>query len=236
MYNRYSPGLLDVIFELAGGGGGRAGRIRLWSAIVLVLMATLAAIGGYLLLMGTPTTLAAAQIESGYRPNLQRWTRRGRRVPNQYHLTAHLADGEAVVFSREAGTWRCAPLVSERGDADQRRERLLHRDRGAVSGARAPRIASWANCIRRAAISWDACGPRRPRATCRPMLSCRSTTGPCAVPGERAVAARHRRRRGRDRADWVPAVAAQAGRRTGGTAVPARLIAARDSDRQSPSF
>jgi hypothetical protein len=120
MYNRYSPGLLDVIFELAGGGGGRAGRIRLWSAIVLVLMATLGAIGGYLLLMGTPTTLAAAQIESGYRPNLQRWTRRGRRVPNQYQVTGHLADGDAVVFSQGVGTWRCAPLVSERADADHR--------------------------------------------------------------------------------------------------------------------
>ena len=120
MYNRYSPGLLDVIFELAGGGGGRAGRIRLWSAIVLVLMATLAAIGGYLLLMGTPTTLAAAQIEGGYRPNLQRWSRRGRRGPNQYQVTGHLADGESVVFSQGAGTWRCAPLVSEGRDADKR--------------------------------------------------------------------------------------------------------------------
>ena len=117
MYNLYSPGLLDVIFELAGGAGGRAGRIRLWSAIVLVLMVTLAAIGGYLLLMGTPTTLAAAQIEGGYRPNLQRWTRRGRRVPNQYRVTGRLVDGEAVVFGQGAGTWRCAPLVSERADA-----------------------------------------------------------------------------------------------------------------------
>ena len=119
MYNRYGPGLLDVIFELAGGGGGRAGRIRLWSAIVLVLMATLAAIGGYLLLIGTPTTLAAAQIEDGYRPDLQRWTRRGRRVPNQYRVTGHLVDAESVVFSQGGGTWRCAPLVSERGDADK---------------------------------------------------------------------------------------------------------------------
>ena len=120
MYNRYSPGLLDVIFELAGGAGGRAGRIRLWSAIVLVLMVTLAAIGGYLLLMGTPTTLAAAQIEGGYRPNLQRWTRRGRRVPNHYQVTGHLADGDAVIFSQGGGTWRCAPVVSEYADADKR--------------------------------------------------------------------------------------------------------------------
>jgi hypothetical protein len=120
MYNRYGPGLLDVIFALARGSGGRGGRIRLWSAIVLVLMATLAAIGGYLLLMGTPTTLAAAQIEDGYRPDLHRWTRRGRRVPNRYRISGHLANSEAVVFSQGGGTWRCAPLVSERGDADRR--------------------------------------------------------------------------------------------------------------------
>jgi hypothetical protein len=117
MYSRYSPGLLDVIFELAGGGGGKAGRIRLWSAIVLVLMATLAAIGGYLLLLGTPATLAAARIEGGYRPNLQRWSRRGRRAPNQYEVTGHLADGDSVVFSQGGGTWRCTPFASERGDA-----------------------------------------------------------------------------------------------------------------------
>lgn len=114
MYNRYDPGLLDVIFELAGGGGGRAGRVRLWSAIVLVLMLVLAAIGGYLWLVGSPTTLSAAAIEDGQRPNLQRWTRRGRHVANRYHVTGRLADGEAVAFSQENKTWRCAPLVSDR--------------------------------------------------------------------------------------------------------------------------
>ena len=118
MYNRYSPGLLDVIFELAGGGGGRAGRIRLWSAIVLVLMATLAAVGGYLLLMGTPATLAVAQIEGGHRPDLQRWTRRGRRARNHYQLTGRLQDVDAVVFSQGQATWRCAPLVSEGAGGD----------------------------------------------------------------------------------------------------------------------
>ena len=107
-------GLLDVIFELAG--EREAGRIRLWSAIVLVLMVTLAAIGGYLLLIGTPTTLAAAQIEGGYRPISSAGPGAGTAC-NRYRITGRLVDGEAVVFGQGAGTWRCAPLVSERADA-----------------------------------------------------------------------------------------------------------------------
>jgi hypothetical protein len=41
-------------------------------------------------------------------------------VPNQFRVTGRLADDEAVVFSQGPGTWRCAPLVSERGNADPR--------------------------------------------------------------------------------------------------------------------
>ena len=120
MYSRYNPGLLDMIFELAGGGGGRAGRMRLWSAIVLVLMAMLAAFGGYLLLAGQGTTLAAATLEGGFRPNLQRWSRSGRRANNNYHVTGRLADADVVVFTRNDVTWRCAPLLSEGAGADTR--------------------------------------------------------------------------------------------------------------------
>ena len=114
MYNRYDPGLLDVIFELAGGGGGKAGRIRVWSAMIMVLMTVLAAIGGYMFLIGSPTTLTAAEIEDGRRPNLFRWARNGRRAQNHYRITGGLADGDAVVFGQGQTTWRCAPLLSDR--------------------------------------------------------------------------------------------------------------------------
>jgi hypothetical protein len=118
MYSRYSPGLLDMIFELAG-GGGRAGRLRLWSAIVLVLMGMLAAFGGYLLLAGRGTMVSAATIERGFRPDLHRWSRNGRRASNHYHVTGRLADADVVVFTHNDATWRCAPLLSEGADADR---------------------------------------------------------------------------------------------------------------------
>jgi hypothetical protein len=119
MYNRYDPGLLDVIFELAGGGGGRAGRMRSWSALVLVLMVVLGLIGGYMWLVGTPTSLAAADIEDGRHPNLQRWSRNGRRAANRYQISGRLLDGDAVVFSQSDTTWRCAPLISGRPDTEK---------------------------------------------------------------------------------------------------------------------
>src|SRR5262245_18320076 len=114
MYNRYDPGLLDVIFELAGGGGGKAGAIRVWSAMVMVLMTVLAAIGGYTWLMCSPTTMTAAEIEAGRRPNLFRWARNGRRAQYSYRIAGRLAVGDSVVFAQGQTTWRCAPLLSDR--------------------------------------------------------------------------------------------------------------------------
>jgi hypothetical protein len=119
MYARYGEhGLFEALFELAAGGGEKGSRVRLWSAIVLVLAFVLAAVGGYLWIKGSPTTtLPAAAIEDGQRPNLQRWSVRGRHLPNKYQETGRLADSDAVVFADRGRTWRCAPLLSDRADA-----------------------------------------------------------------------------------------------------------------------
>ena len=185
-----------------GAAAGGLGGSVCWSAIVLVLMATLAAIGGYLLLMGTPTTLAAAQIEGGYRPNLQRWSRRGRRVPNQYQVTGHLADGELSSFSQGARHLALRPArLRARATPTSARASITRRRRRSTARSRAD------NRFVGRAVFADGqfpgtCPPRgdRVRRAVRALLADRRRV-PARVPGERAVAARHRRRRGRARAD-----------------------------------
>jgi hypothetical protein len=120
MYRRDDDeGLLDLIFELAGGvGGGRAGHLRVWSAIVLVLMGMLALAGGYVLLGSRPMTLAAAKIEGGFRPRLHYWTRRGHEERESYAVAGRLGDLDSVVFDNGGASWRCAPLSSGRADAE----------------------------------------------------------------------------------------------------------------------
>ena len=109
---------LDVIIALAGRGRGLAGQIRLWSAIVLVGAVVLAAFGGFAFWGGSPTTVAAARIENGYRPRLifHRTFKPDERYA--YRITGHLADADSVVFMKQGAPWRCAPLVSGRAGAD----------------------------------------------------------------------------------------------------------------------
>jgi len=110
---------LDVIIALAGRGRGPAGQIRLWSAIVLVGMAALAAFGGFAFWGGSPTAVAAAQIENGYRPRLVFHHTLKPDDRYAYRITGHLADADSVVFMKQGVPWRCAPLVSGRAGADQ---------------------------------------------------------------------------------------------------------------------
>jgi hypothetical protein len=111
--------LLDVFFALAGRGRGPGGHVRLWSAILLVGMAVLAAFGGLAIWGGTPTTVAAARIENGYQPRLyfQHALRPDQRA--DYQVTGRLADADSVVFMKQAVPWRCAPIVSGRLDVGQ---------------------------------------------------------------------------------------------------------------------
>jgi hypothetical protein len=110
--------LLDVFFTLAGERGGRAGRLRVWSAIALLSMAVVTAFGGFAFWGGTPSTVSAAAIERGYRPRLyfHRTFRADERYAHQ--VTGRLDNADSVVFDDGGVAWRCAPLVSGRAGAD----------------------------------------------------------------------------------------------------------------------
>jgi hypothetical protein len=114
---RYRTTLFDLIFELAGGSGGRAGRVRLWSAIVLVLMAGLAVASGFFVLTTSSTeVVSAAKIEGGFNPRVTHRSR-GQTYRERYQITGRLAELDSVAFKNRDVAWRCAPLVS---DADSR--------------------------------------------------------------------------------------------------------------------
>ncbi len=110
-----------MIFQLAGSRGGTTGRVRLWSAIVLVLMAMMAASAVYMMLDSAPTSVTAAEIEDGRRVSVANWftSRRNRRL---YRISGHLLSADAVVVPWGSSRHVCAPLVSDReGAADKPR-------------------------------------------------------------------------------------------------------------------
>ena len=183
---------LDVIIALAGRGRGLAGQIRLWSAIVLVGAVVLAAFGGFAFWGGSPTTVAAARIENGYRPRVifHRTFKPDERYA--YRITGHLADADSVVFMKQGAPWRCAPLVSGRAGADRTPARLLRRARDGLSPRPrresirrrpGPRLRNFAR-RRRGSL----------RCACRRLLAVRRRVD-AQVAGGRAVAADHRGRR-----------------------------------------
>jgi len=93
-------------------------RIRRWSTVVLALTVALALTGGYLIVKGLATDLAVAKIEDGYHPPL---IRRGATLRNNdYRVVGKLVEGSSVAFDNQGVAWRCAPVVSARGDGDPR--------------------------------------------------------------------------------------------------------------------
>jgi hypothetical protein len=113
---RYDTGPLDLIFQLAGSRGGAAGRLRLWSTLVLVLMGMMAVGGAYMMLGNTPTSVTAAEIEDGRRVSVASWFT-SRRNRSLYQISGHLLSADAVVIPWGASRHVCAPLVSDREGA-----------------------------------------------------------------------------------------------------------------------
>ena len=100
--------------NLADGDGERR---RPRSAPFLALAGLLVVVGVYLFVKGTPTEIAAAAIEDGYRPPTYNFKRSGSLTRHYYRIVGRLVDTAPVSFDNRGGSWLCAPLSSGRAEA-----------------------------------------------------------------------------------------------------------------------
>src|SRR5262249_20228707 len=88
--------LFGGLLELAGSGGGTAGRVRRWSAVVLAMSGLLGLVGVYMMISSASLALDVASIEDGLGGQAVLMERSGR---SSTQVTGHLLQADAITFN-----------------------------------------------------------------------------------------------------------------------------------------